>query len=264
MRRRLRAVLVVGVCLASGCAAARPAQGPAPSALPSAADLEAQLAARHAAVHSLRALARMRYHDTAESGTLRQAIIVARPDRLRVEVFSVLGAVFLVTTNQGTITAYARQDNTVYRGVASPENLERYARVGLPVSDLIDIFLATPAPHAIDHDRVSFDAIIGAVRLVRTLADRQQSVWFSPSSTPVAAEERGGDGQLAWHATFGGYQDHGGLPIATEVNIELPRWQRSLELALGDVDVNPPLDNSVFAFQTPPGSKEVNLESLAD
>jgi hypothetical protein len=237
---------------------------PAPSALPSAADLEAQLAVRRAAVHSLRALAHLRYREPEESGTSRQAIIVARPDRLRVEVLSVLGAVFVVTTNQGAITAYARQEDTVYRGAASPANLERYARVGLPVGDLIDIVLATPAPHSAEHDRVSFDTTIGAVRLVRTLADRQQSVWFSLPSTPVAAEERGDDGHLDWHATFGGYEDHGGVPIATQVNIELPRWARSLELVLSDVDVNPSLDNSVFAFQTPPGSKEVNLESIAD
>jgi hypothetical protein len=264
MRHRLRAALCVGVGLVSGCAAARPGTVAAPSALPSAADLEAHLAARHAAVHSLRALAHLRYRDPEQSGTSREALIVARPDRLRVEVFSLLGSVFLVTTNQGAITAYARQDNTVYRGAASPENLERYARVGLPVSDLIDIVLATPAPRPADHDRVSFDPILGAVRLVRTLADRQQSVWFSPASIPVALEERYADGQLAWHATFGGYEDHGGVPVATQLNIELPRWSRSLQLALRDVDVNPPLDNAVFAFHTPPGSKEVNLESMAD
>src|SRR5262249_19705137 len=149
-------------------------------------------------------LAHLHYRDPQQSGTSREALIVARPDRLRVEVFSMLGSVFLVITNQGAITAYARQEDTVYRGAASPENLERYARVGLPVSDLIDIVLATPAPHAPDHDRVSFDTVVGAVRLARTLADRQQSVWFSPASVPVAAEERDDHGQLVWAATFAG------------------------------------------------------------
>jgi hypothetical protein len=232
--------------------------------MPSAADLEAQLAARRQAVHSLRALAHLRYHDSQQSGTSREALIVVRPDRVRIEVLSMLGSVFLVTTNQGAITAYARQEDTVYRGAASPENLERYARVGLPVSDLIDIVLATPAPQPPDHDRVFFDAAIGAVRLVRTLGDREQSVWFSPASIPVAAEERDDDGQLTWFATFGGYEDHGGVPIATQLTIDLPRWSRSLRLRLRDVDVNPSLDNAVFAFQTPPGCKEVTLESIAE
>ncbi len=264
MRHRLRAALIVGISVAAGCTAARPGSLGAPATLPSAAELESQLAARHDAVHSVRALAHLRYRDPEQSGTAREAILVERPDRLRVEVFSLLGSVFLVTTNAGAITVYARQDNTVYRGAASPENLARYARVGLPVSDLIDLVLATPAPRPADQDRVSFDTVRGAVRLVRTLADRQQSVWFSPASLPVAVEERGADGQLAWQATFGAYEDHGGVPIATQLNVELPRWSRSLELALRDVDVNPPLDSALFAFHTPPGSKEVTLESIAD
>jgi outer membrane biogenesis lipoprotein LolB len=264
MRHRLRAAVILGAGLLGGCAASHPALPSAPSALPSAAGLEAQLAARRDVVQSLRALVRLRYRAPDESGTSRQAIVVARPDRLRVEVLSLLGSVFVVTTDKGAITAYVRQEDTVYRGAASPENLERYARVGLPVSDLIDIVLATPAPQPTDHEWVSFDAAVGAVRLVRTLVDRQQSVWFAPAGMPVAAEERGADGKLDWRATFGGYEDHDGVPIATQVTIELPRWSRSLELALAEVDVNPALDNSIFAFQTPPGSKVVNLESIAD
>jgi len=264
MRHRWCAALIAVACFASGCTAAHVGSAPAPGSLPSAADLEAQLAARRAAVHSLRALANMRYHDPDQSGSSREAIIVARPDRLRVEVFSMLGSVFLVTTSEGAITVYARKEDTVYRGAATAENLERYARVGVPVSDLIDIVLATPPPHAAEHDRVSFDTLVGAVRLVRTLADRQQSVWFSPASLPVAVEERGSDGELEWHATFAGYEDHGGVPVATQLAIELPRWSRSLELALRDVDLNPALDNAVFAFHTPPGSKEVTLESMTD
>ena len=254
---------MVGACLAvglGGCAGVRPAAVTAPDTLPSAAELDAQLAARHAALQSLRALARLRYEAPEESGTLREALIVARPDRLRVEVLSMLGSLFLVTASRGTLAAYAPREATVYRGAASPDNLERYARVALPVHQLIDLVLATPAPHPATRSEVSFDTVRGAVRLARMLADRQESVWFSSTGLPVAAEERGRDGYVNWEATFGGYQDHAGLAVATEITLAFPRWSRLLALALEGVEINPTLDNAVFTLQTPPGSTEIHLE----
>src|SRR5205823_5234338 len=128
---------VLFALLCSGCAAHRSlAPHLAPAVLPSTTDLQATLAARRDAVRSLRALARLRYRDPAESNSSREAIVVARPDRLRVEVLSVFGSVFVLTADDGALTAYARQEDTVYRGQASPENLWRYARLWLPVADL--------------------------------------------------------------------------------------------------------------------------------
>jgi len=131
------------VSLLAGCAAHRTvALHPAPAFLPSAAELEAALAARRAGVRSLRALAHLRYRGPEGADTSREAIVVARPDRLRVEVLSVFGSLFVLTADDGALTAYARQEGTVYRGQASPENLWRYARLWLPVNDLVDIVLS--------------------------------------------------------------------------------------------------------------------------
>src|SRR5262245_32752525 len=130
--------------LSIGCSArSRPLVAP-PAVLPSAGDLESALTARRDAVRSLRALARLKYRDPTESNTSREAIVVARPDRLRIEVLSLFGSVFVLTTDAGALTAYARQEDTLYRGQASPENLWRYARLWLPVADLVDLVLGTP------------------------------------------------------------------------------------------------------------------------
>lgn len=230
--------------------------------LPSAVQLETVLATRREAVRSLRALAHLRYRDVNESNSSRQAIIVARPDRLRVEVMSLFGSVFVLTADQGALAAY--KDNTVYRGEASPENLQRYIRVGLPVNELVDIVLGTPPPRQGQHAQVSFDPQVGAVRLWQDLAHGALVVWFSDAELPVAAEERGVDGQTQWRATFDAYEQRDGCPVATRVGIELPQWHRSLQMTLEDVDLNPVLDRSVFALQTPPGSKVVSLDSIAD
>jgi outer membrane biogenesis lipoprotein LolB len=247
----------------AGCAGMRRPAAPLPPAtLPSATQLETVLAARRDAVRSLRALARLRYRDQEESTSSRQALIVARPDRLRVEVMSLFGSVFVLTADEGTLTAY--KDNTVYRGQASPENLRRYIHVGLPVSELVDIVLGTPPPRQGRHAQVSFDPQAGAVRLWQDLGHGALVVWFSEAELPVAAEERSVDGQPQWRATFGDYAQRDGCPVATRIGLELPLWHRSLQIILEDVDLNPVLDRSVFALQTPPGSKVVSLDSMAD
>lgn len=266
MRRAPRATtwFITLSCLVAGCAATRPVPPRlAPAVLPSVAELEATLATRRDAVHSLRALARLRYRDAQQSVTSREAIVVARPDRVRVEVLSVFGSVFLLVADDGQMTAYAREENTVYRGQASPQNLQRYVRLGLPVGDVVDIVLGTPPPRG-GTAQVSFDEAAGAIRLHRTLDQGSETVWFSDASLPVATEEVGADGAAHWRATFAEYEDHGGVPIATHIGLDLPAWSQSMEIALQDVEVNPTLDRSAFAFEAPSGSKVVTLGPLAD
>jgi outer membrane biogenesis lipoprotein LolB len=254
---------VVLAIVSAGCAGVRRPTPSVPSGrLPTAAELETVLASRRETVRSLRALSRLRYRDAHQSTSFRQALIVARPDRLRVEATSLFGAVFALTADDGALTAY--QDNTVYRGQASPENLRRYIHVGLPVRELVDIVLGTPPQRQGRHAQVSFDPQAGAVRLWQDVGHGALLVWFSEAELPVAAEERGVDGQVQWRATFGDYEERNGCPVATRIGLELPPGQRSLQMTLEDVDLNPVLDRSAFALQTPPGSKVVSLDAIAD
>ena len=265
-RGELRA-LALGVAIAAGgCAVVRPpVRMVAPAKLPSVAELQAALAKRREAVHSLRALAHMRYRDAEGSHSARQALVAARPDRVRVEVMtSFLGSVFVLTADDGILTAWNRQENTVYRGHASPENLWRYIHVDLPVTELVDIVLGTPPLRPGPYTQVAFDPQLGAVRLWQQLSTGALVVWFSESELPVAVEERGIDGQPLWRATFGEYSDVSGFQVATRIGLEAPMWHRSLEMNLNSIDVNPELDGSVFTLRIPPGSKLVNLEPVAD
>ena len=255
---------LAGLWLA-GCAAHRPLPArPAPQTLPAAADLEAALTQRRAALQSLRALAQLRYRDPTESSSSREAIVVARPDHVRVEVLSLFGSLFVLTADGTTITAYARDEDTLYRGSASPEHLWRYTRLWMPVQELVDIVLGTPPVPTAKRGHVSFESDTGWIRLQHDLAPGSQAVWFSDTDAPVAAERRGADGEIQWHSTYGMYEDHAGIPIATRIGLEMPAWSRSVDLALRDLDVNPSLDDSIFALQAPPGSKVVQLDQTAD
>jgi hypothetical protein len=262
MRRPAIGAALASLLVVSACGPRRPTIFRAPDSLPEARQLDTALENRRAAVQSMRALARLRYRDTESGNTSREAIAVARPDRLRVEVLSFFGAVFVLTTDNGRFTAYARHEDTIYRGEASPENMWSYARIGLPVMDLVDIMLGTPPRRTADWAQVAWDPERGWIELTQEFSNgAEQVVWFL-GRLPAAAEFRDPYGDIQWHATFGGYETHDNVPIATRIRLEVPARERSVEIELNDVDVNPELEASTFALDVPEGVRVVDIDGV--
>ncbi len=239
----------------AACTAQKPPQpGPPPEHLPTAEELLGNLSARREAVRSLRALAKLRYRHPDGSSTSNEALVVSRPDRLRVEVLSMFGAVFVLTTEEGNFTAYVRDENTVYRGEASPENMWRYARIGLPVVDLIDLMLGTPPQRQAEWNHVSYDGGSGWLQLTQELDPDLQVVWLD-QGLPQAAEYRDAYGDVTWRVMFEEYEIVDDVPIATHIRLEVPDAEHSVEISLSDVDLNPELAIETFRFADPPGSR---------
>lgn len=259
MRRPGIAVLAA-VVLVAGCAsrsALRPVPAPA-GTLPGADAIFAALAQRREAVRAVRAIARLSYSAPDESHKAKQLLVAERPDRLRFEILSPFGAVFVLTTADGTLTAWARDEAIVYRGVASRQNLERYANVDLPVGTAVDLLLGTPPLHQDADSVVSSDG--GTIELWQDLGRTVQVGWFGDRLEPVRYEQREQSGDVRLRALFGNYATIGGVAIPTQITFELPVEQRRVDLVLSDPEVNPPLPDSVFALETPSGSRVVDLD----
>jgi outer membrane biogenesis lipoprotein LolB len=244
----------------AGCAARQAPPPPAPISgpLPSAAELLDAVAARRSAIVSLRSMARLRYTSPEETRSAKQVIAAARPDRLRFEVLSPFGSVFVLTTDHGGLAAYVRDESTFYRGSASAENLYRYTQVDLPVGAAVDLLLGTPPIPAVRDGVVSRDE--GLIKLWQDSGDTTHETWFSSALLPVRYEWHDRDGYLHLRASFDDYRevDHINLPM--RLTLEQPDLQRSIEIDLRDPEVNPPLANAVFALQAPPGSRIVDLD----
>jgi outer membrane biogenesis lipoprotein LolB len=260
MRRATIAVLATVVMLA-GCTPRSPApSAPAGAAtgLPTAQQIFAALAHRREAIRSLRALARLSYASPEESRKAKQLVVAERPDRLRFEILSPFGTVFVLTAADGSLAAWVRSESTVYRGTASPENLQRYVQVDLPVTTAVDILLATPPLHSDVESVVSNDG--AAIELWQDGGDTVQVAWLTPTLEPLRYEQRADDGQVLLRATFGEYATIDGQRVPTQLGIELPPSQRRIEIALSETEVNPPLADAVFALETPAGSKVVDMD----
>lgn len=262
--RGRRALLTAAIWL-SGCSVSRPPTlHPSPATLPDAAELCTVLQQRRDKLHGLRALVRLRYRDPEESHSSRQALIVERPSRVRVEVLSLLGTAFLLTADDSQLVAYSPSERTVYRGTASPENLWRYTRLWMPVADLVDIVLATPAVTTANAGTVSFEPQSGEVRLQHQGEEGEAEVGFSQEGLPVSAQRRGRNGRVLWNVRYQSYEVHTGLPIATQIALDLPQFSRTIDLSLSEIEINPALDARLFALQTPAGSRVVNLDQMVD
>lgn len=267
MTLRGRAIAVFAtVVLVAGCAA-RSTPGPtspgttADASLPPPQRILDALAQRREAVRSLRAMARLNYSSPEESRRAKQLVIAERPDRLRFEVLSPFGAVYVLAAANGSLAAWARAESTVYRGHASAENLQRYAQVDLPVTTAVDLLLGTPPLLSGLESVVSADQ--GLVELWQDTGRTVLVLWVSPQLEPQRYEQRANDGRVLLRATFGAYAAIDGVRVPTQLGIELPPAQRRIDIALSETEVNPPLPDTVFALETPAGSKEVNLDDGA-
>jgi len=262
MRRAAIAVLMTAVALA-GCST-RPAPGPPAAAgtRADAASIVAADAARRAALRSVRAWARLAYESPEESHRAKQLLIAERPDRLRLEIFSPFGAVFVLAAADGALAAYDRGASTLYRGAASADNLRRYTQMDLPVAGAVDLILGTPPVDAAEPGVVSADG--DAIELWRALPDGgARVVWYSAALLPLRYEDQDRDGHVRLRAVYEAYATIEGVPVATELRIELPQTQQRIAVTLSEVEVNPPLDGAVFALQTPAGSAVVDLDQGA-
>ncbi len=253
--------LVTVVALA-GCTA-RPAPPPGGLAgpLPSRAALSAALDARRQALRSLRAWAKLSYEAPEESRRVKQLLVVERPDRLRMELFSPFGAVFVLAAADGALAAWDRGESVVYRGRASAENLDRYAQVDVPVAAAVDLLLATPA---LSEDAGVVSADGDAIKLWQSLPSGVSAVWFAPVTLePLRVERQDADGRVRWRAAYDAWTSVDGVRLPSSIGLELPQAQRHIAIVLSDIEVNPTLPPAVFTLATPPGSREIALDTEA-
>ena len=254
-------LVILSAALVAGCVSRRATVRPQSDRAPTSIEgFEELLRVRRQELKGLRAIAQLSFRGPEGTTSSKEALAVARPDRLRVEVLSFFGAVFVLTAADGDFRAYVRQENTIYRGRASPENIWRYARIGLPVPDLVDMILGVPPRRIQPWGNLSRDEVSGLARMEQEVSDGVQIVWFD-GSFPFAAEYRDATGNTEWRATFSRYELIAGIPISTLIKLEMPAEDQSVEIELSDVDVNPRFDHGVFTFPIPSGSKVVELAS---
>jgi hypothetical protein len=243
-RVRVLAVLVLAGCAARVPRVLRPVD---------AGELLRGLAARRAAVTTLRGRGRLR---SGLSGLwTREAIVVRRPDGIRIDVLSPFGLALAVGVHDDLLWAYPPGEATRYEGTATPANLMRFLGAPVAVPDVVDLLLGLPpsrnpvAPPSVAATRE------GEYRLTVPLAAGEQTIWFGADGLLARRAEETHEGRPVFQAAFDDYRD--GFPRVVDVSTGNGQNAR---LAYDHIELNVAVTPETFA--PPPASRVQPLEAV--
>jgi hypothetical protein len=248
MLRPLVLLWVAGVVLLGGCAFRRPhAWRPV-----TATELLDGLAARRASVTSLRARARLR--TGLSTLWVHEALVVKRPEAVRIDVLSPFGLALAVGVDDGRLWAYPPAERTRYEGPATPASLGRFLGTSVAVPDVVDVLLGVPPARVPVAPAILTPTREGEYRLAIPLAHGTQTIWFTGDTLLVRRAEETRDGQVTLRVAFEDYRD--GFPHVVDVAAERGAAAR---LSYDTVETNASVDAAIFA--PPPASRVLPLEA---
>jgi len=214
----------------------------------------AGLAARRSAVTSLRARARL--HAGLSGAWTRQALVVRRPDSVRVDVLSPFGLVLALGVRDSFLWAYPAGEATRYEGPATRANVTRFLGAPLAVGDLVDILLGVPPARTAARAPTLETTRDGEYRLTLAADHRVQTIWFAGDTLTVRRAEEVEDGVVVLRIGFDDYQD--GFPHRLEVGA--PASGAAARLAYDQVEPNAAVDMALFA--PPAANRVLSLDAI--
>lgn len=216
---------------------------------------------RNQQLHSLRALARLHYAGPEGKNSFQEAILVQRPDQLRLETLSLLGAIMIVTVNGKEILGYLPRDDTFLRGQSTTDNLRRLTKIPLPLElDEITALLLGLPPVNTSSARQSGNAVTAP-----SPDGGQDIVTFETNdAVPSRWERREADGARAINVTFSDYAANAAGLFPSRIEIESLAQKRQLQIDYQEPELNVTLGAQLFTQQKPANVKELPIEALGE
>jgi outer membrane biogenesis lipoprotein LolB len=178
----------------------------------------------------------------------KQRLVLARPDRLRVEVQGFLGTTLAVLTVDAQRYALLQTEERHYEsGRAYPGLLRDVVGLDLATGEAIDLILGDPGRGRPRRVGAAFALADGITRVELADADAdggRHSLDLDREARLRRFSLRDARGAVRWQARYADYAAVSGSPVAHRVELELP--SASAVLALSGVELNPALDPDIF------------------
>jgi hypothetical protein len=243
-----------GLLLATSCALVPGARQIGP---PNPEGVRATLLRDEAAVRTLKGVARFGYEGPRGSGSATQVVVLALPDRARVETLSPIGTTLLVATLRGeTLQVHSIMRHEYAVGQANQETLGRLINVPVPPALLVRLLAGlSPLPIRAEDPRLQIVVEGSAVRVESVDGEWWQRLWTGPDGTGI---ERGEAGRVSQTTLRFGFTDRrpsagGEFPFA--VWIEDATQGGRLELAYERLQLNEPVEEALFDLPPPQGGQ---------
>jgi outer membrane biogenesis lipoprotein LolB len=259
---RALVLAVLGSWILTGCSITP--VPPSPTEVPArqwnAGEIVQALQQRDEQFRSLRALARLDYAGPEGKNSFQEAILVQRPDRLRLETLSFLGAIMIVTVDDQEILGYLPREDVFLRGQRSKENLRRLTKIPLPleVEEITALLLGLPPVNTRetpqqDGNSLSLPAADGGQDIV---------AFETNDAVPTRWERLNAGGEAQISVKFSDYVPTPAGLFPSRIAIESAIQKRRLEVRYQEPELNATLPAEIFSQQKPPNVKELPIEAL--
>lgn len=258
-RRSILFVIGILALELGGCATVTPPLAPKPPPLWQSGQLIAAITQRSKEFRSVRALAQVDYAGPEGKHGFQEAVLVQRPDQLRLETLSFLGAILIVTANAKEIIGYHPREGVFVRGDRTKENLRRYTQIPLDLEEVTRLLLGLPpvqlsAPWTQEGNALIFSPNSGKRDVVTFEA--QQPV-------PTKWERFNRDGKIELSAGFGDYISTPAGLFPSKIHFEAQLQNlTTLEIHYQEPELNAALPADLFSQQKPPNAQEVPIEAI--
>jgi len=228
-----------------------------PSSALSSQQLLQGLAERNKQLRSLRALASVRYQGKDGKGKFQEAVLVERPDKLRLETISPFGVVLILTANADELTVLQPREGVFVRGKSTSESLLLTTKIPLSLDEVTALLMGLPPLESGEswrEDKESFERS-GA-------KGKKELLKFHPKlGTPLLWERTLSDGAVEVKAEFSEFITTAAGPFPARISINFPAKKQTVEILYEEPEINAKLSSDLFVQKKPAGVKEIPIEA---
>jgi hypothetical protein len=238
---------------------------PAPSDVPTTpakiwqgTDIFGALVQRAEQFHSMRALARMDYSGPDGRQGFQEAIHVQRPDQLRLETLSMLGAILIVTADGKEMIVYQPREGLFLRGATTKRNLLRSTKIPLELGEITKLLVGLPA---VDTTQ---PWVQEGSALVFSAEDRKKDLvaFESDQAVPTRWERYDNLGRVELSAVFSDYRPTPQGLFPWRILLEAPQQRRKLEMRFEEPELNVSFSPDLFTQRKPIHAQELPIEAI--
>lgn len=213
---------------------------------------------RWAQFRSVRSLARVNYAGPEGKHGFEEAVLVQRPDRLRLETLTMLGAILIVTANDKEIIGYHPREGVLVRGRSSKENLLRLTQIPLELDEITSLLVGLPPVESSAPWRQQGNLLIFSLngQVKDTLA------FDSQLPVPTRWQRFNGSGALELTANFSEYIATSAGLFPAKIDVEAPQQGKKLEIRFQEPEFNATLPAESFSQQKPAHVQEFPIEAV--
>lgn len=258
MKPPVRAITAAGLLFLAACAVTPP---PRPAGPPDPDAVRSQLMHEEAGTRTARGLARVAFEGPQGSGSASHVVVVALPDRARVEALTPLGTVALVATlRENELRAHSALRSEYWTGRATREALGRLLAVPVPPDLLLRLLAGLPPLPVRSEDPATPDG--ARVRVDSKNDELWQRVWSADDGLDAAQGAVGRGPDMLFTFAFGDRRPTDGRRFPFEIRVAVTASQSRLEVHYEQLRLNLPVEAELFELRPPtdPRTRIIDLE----